>query len=176
MRSGGHAAIRASLHDGILLPRAFRAAGLRTDIFDATDIAACRMYRSAGEVWRGLAKNAVEGMAAPARLPVFTSLLAGGHVLPFLFPSAAPAFAAAAVMGLAMRLMAAWRFRQSLISALLHPVGVALLLVLQWYALVRHLRRRPAYWKGRLYGGPKQCDPTAPARAAGAYGSPPQNS
>ena len=56
--AGGHAAIQASLHDGITLPRAFRAAGLRTDLCDMTEIATCRMYQNAGDVWRGLAKNA----------------------------------------------------------------------------------------------------------------------
>jgi hypothetical protein len=43
---GGHAAIRTSLHDGITLPRAFRAAGFRNDLCDATEVASCRMYRS----------------------------------------------------------------------------------------------------------------------------------
>ena len=65
-RSGGHSAVRATLHDGLKLPRAYRLAGLRTDVFDATELAVCRMYRSAGEVWNGLAKNAGEGLAAPA--------------------------------------------------------------------------------------------------------------
>ena len=71
--AGGHAAIRATLHDGVKLPRAFRAAGLRTDLFDATDVASCRMYRNAGEVWRGLAKNATEGLAAPGKIVPATS-------------------------------------------------------------------------------------------------------
>ena len=65
--AGGHAAIRSSLHDGILLPRAFRRAGQTTDVFDATNLAECRMYRSAKEVWLGLLKNAGEGMASPVR-------------------------------------------------------------------------------------------------------------
>ena len=43
-QAGWHAAIRSSLHDGVKLPRAFRRAGLRTDLFDATGIASCRMY------------------------------------------------------------------------------------------------------------------------------------
>jgi hypothetical protein len=34
---GGHQAIAASRHDGLKLPRAFRAAGLMTDLFDASD-------------------------------------------------------------------------------------------------------------------------------------------
>src|SRR3982750_998794 len=41
---GGHAAIRESRHDGISLPRAFRRAGFRTDLCDATSAAECRMY------------------------------------------------------------------------------------------------------------------------------------
>lgn len=45
-RSGGHNSIRQSLHDGIMLPRAYRIAGLKTDLFDASDIASCRMYTS----------------------------------------------------------------------------------------------------------------------------------
>ena len=54
--------IRSTFHDGIKLPRAFRAAGLMTDLCDATDVARCRMYRGSSELWHGLAKNAGEGL------------------------------------------------------------------------------------------------------------------
>ena len=81
---GGHGAIRASRHDGVTLPRAFRAAGFRTGLFDATPLARCRMYEDAAAVWRGFSKNATEGMARPVTLPVWTVLLGGGHVLPFV--------------------------------------------------------------------------------------------
>ncbi len=67
--AGGHAAIRASLHDGLTLPRAFRRAGQMTGLFDATSFATCRMYTNAAQVWEGLTKNATEGMAKPAALP-----------------------------------------------------------------------------------------------------------
>ena len=56
-RVGGHSSIRATLHDGINLPRAFRRAGFKTDLFDATGIAGCRMYHTAGEVWKGLLRT-----------------------------------------------------------------------------------------------------------------------
>jgi glycosyltransferase involved in cell wall biosynthesis len=58
--SGGHRAIRATLHDGPKLARVFRAAGFATDLFDATCIAECRMYSTNAEVWRGLARNATK--------------------------------------------------------------------------------------------------------------------
>ena len=82
--SGGHAEIRATMHDGLLLPRLLRQKGFRTDLADLTGLATCRMYRSAGEVWRGLAKNATEGIAAPARILPISALLFLGQVAPFL--------------------------------------------------------------------------------------------
>jgi hypothetical protein len=163
--AGGHAAIRGSLHDGIMLPRAYRRAGLMTDLFDATPLAACRMYRGAGEVWRGLAKNATEGMAAPRAIVPWTVLLLAGQVLPFALlvavivsgtrgPAAtwtAGACSVAVVASYLVRLAAARRFGQSLLGAALHPVGVAVLLAVQWYALVRHLAGRAPSWRGRSY-------------------------
>ena len=156
---GGHAVIRTSLHDGIKLPRAFRAAGRPTDLCDATDLARCRMYRSMGELWRGLAKNATEGLAAPALIVPATLLLAGGQVLPFgllasaawLSPTARLLAGLAATLAWLPRLAGAVRFRQSRLGALLHPVGVLVLLAIQWYALGRSLVGRPATWKGRAY-------------------------
>ena len=56
-KSGGHGAIRQSMHDGIMLPRAYRMAGLKTDLFDASDVATCRMYTSFDETWSGLMKT-----------------------------------------------------------------------------------------------------------------------
>jgi hypothetical protein len=159
--AGGHEAVKASFHDGITFPRAYRAAGLMTDVCDATGLAVCRMYRSAGEVWNGLAKNAREGLGSP-RLIVFTTLLLlGGQVLPFallLAFLASPSVtgwhvgamaAAAAGCGHAVRLDAAARFRQPSPGALLHPLGVLVLVAIQWYALVRAAVGKPVGWKGR---------------------------
>ena len=167
-RAGTHAAVRTSLHDGITLPRAYRAAGLATDLFDATALASCRMYRGAAQTWAGLAKNATEGMAAPGAIMVWTVLLFGGQVLPPLLlaafalaPRAATnpgsnevalfAAAAATLASLAVRFAAAARFRQSRVGAVLHPLGVLVLLAIQWHALFRSLTGRPASWRGRQY-------------------------
>ena len=157
---GGHAAIRTTLHDGIRLPAVFRAAGFRTDLFDATTIASCRMYHNAAEVWSGLAKNATEGMAAPARLPIFTALLLGGQVLPSVvlcWAAVAHKPLIAALAGVAVTLsylprLIAWRrFRQPLWSCALHPLGISLLLLIQWFALGTSLLGKPTSWKGRSY-------------------------
>ena len=172
-RLGGHAAIRASLHDGLLLPRAFRAAGFATELVDVTRFASCRMYTSAGDVWRGLRKNALEGIGAPGVLGVMTTLLVAGQVLPFLLAGAAwlapDAFARAAgdavdggaaatwawgacALVLGARVALARRFRTPLASAVLHPVGVVLLLAIQWQARHRSRAGLGDSWKGRAYG------------------------
>lgn len=159
--AGGHAAIRESRHDGISLPRAFRRAGFRTDLCDATFIADCRMYHNRTEVFEGLLKNATEGVAAPSRIFVFTGLLLAGHVLPFVLLLAAASgvtadyttFLAlfAAGLSLAPRAVAAARFRQPWGTALLHPWAVFTFLAVQWYAFARLLLGTPATWKGRTY-------------------------
>ncbi len=157
---GGHAMLRDSLHDGIKLPRVFRQAGFRTDLFDATDLATCRMYHSTGETWRGLGKNATEGLAAPGTIGPMTALLLGGQVMPFVLLGLAPMLSSSALVlsGLAAalaylpRLLAAAWFRQPLGSAFLHPLGVVALLAIQWHALIRQLAGKPSEWKGRSYG------------------------
>ena len=152
-RTGGHAAIAALIHDAVALARSFRAHGLATDLFDATDTFHCRMYRSASEVWNGFAKNAHEGLATPRLIGPATLLLLGGQVLPFLLlalaPSALTIMATAAA--LLPRLIATRRFRQSLAGALLHPLGICGLVAIQWCAFFRVLRQRPAVWRGRSY-------------------------
>jgi glycosyltransferase involved in cell wall biosynthesis len=176
--SGGHDPIRATMHDGLLLPRAFRRAGFHTDLADLTTLASVRMYDSAAKVWQGLAKNATEGIAAPARILPLTLLLLLGQILPTLLilaillttifiwrrhmfiigvskPWLAATWAAAFLLALFAsylpRLLAVKRFKQPLKSALLHPLGITLLLCIQWYALTRQLLRRPVGWRQRDY-------------------------
>ncbi len=174
-RSGGHSGIRATMHDGLLLPRLFRQRGYATRLVDLTHLASCRMYRSARTTWNGLAKNATEGFAAPARILPITLLLGLGQVLPLLLlwlawqrtiliiPFLGPSFrtgmlpvylaAGTVVCSYLPRIINAVRYKQSWLGAMLHPVGVAIFLVLQWYALARKLLGLPASWKAREYVG-----------------------
>lgn len=172
-QSGGHEAIRHTMHDGLLLPRLLRQHGFRTTLVDLTHLASCRMYHSALTTWNGLAKNATEGIAAPARIAPMTLFLGLGQVLPvpllwlawrhtsFIIPflgppiriGMAPVWIATTVVVLSYlpRVVNTVRYRQSWFGTVLHPVSVAVLLVLQWYALARKLLRRPAGWKARQY-------------------------
>ena len=172
--SGGHAAIRETRHDGLRLPQLLRRHGYRTELVDLTRLAEVRMYDSARAVWTGLAKNATEGLGAPARILPFTALLLLGQIVPVLLAGAWMMYAVhrladgtgvpqprAAVAGAAIlmaltasylpRVLAVRRFRQSPLSALLHPLGVLLLLLVQWYALSRQLLGQPVAWRARRY-------------------------
>ena len=57
----------------------------------------------------------------------------------------------ALVLGYAARLAMAGLYGQSWRGAALHPVGVLMTLVLQWWALLRKIAGRPATWKQRAY-------------------------
>jgi hypothetical protein len=151
-RAGGHAAIGNSLHDGLALPRLFRRAGLATDLCDLTSVATCRMYESNGAVWHGLLKNATAGLGHPRTIGPVTVMLLGGQVLPILLllsPHLRALAGAAAVLAYLPRLVGAVVFRQSWLGALLHPLGITVLLAIQWWALLRAALRQPATWKGR---------------------------
>lgn len=156
---GGHAGVRDSLHDGVKLPRIYREHARRTDLFDATSIASCRMYDTSRATWDGLGKNATEGLAAPTAIWLWTGLLFGGHVLPFLMLAAFPwvssqqrlVIAGACGLSLATRILMTIRFRQSWLGTMLHPFGLSTLLAIQWLAWWRQLRGRPSEWRGRSY-------------------------
>jgi glycosyltransferase involved in cell wall biosynthesis len=156
---GGHAAVKASLHDGLTLPRAYRRAGFFTDVCDATNLATCRMYHSASAVWNGLAKNAREGLASNGQIGFWTVVLMCGQVLPlplflgyvFILQQFEEAriFAAAAFITILVAYRVARRTGHPEYESALHPLGVMLLLAIQWYAIVRAVIGKPVGWKGR---------------------------
>lgn len=158
--SGGHAALPGTMHDGVKMPRAFRRAGFRTDLFDGTDVVSCRMYHSWRAVWRGFTKNAYEGLGSLPLLAMLTAMHLLGHVAPPLVlvwgalcagagekPAALLALGAT-LTALAHRTLLAARFRQSMLGAALHPLGVLLMTVIQWQSFVQHVRGTRS-WRGR---------------------------
>ena len=172
---GGHSGIKLTMHDGLRLPRLFREAGFRTDLADLTELASCRMYTSAGQVWSGLAKNATEGLGDPRRIVPVSVLLVLGQVLPpallvavliqiglwvpkiyhhmFLFGISPTALVwlGAALCAWLPRVLGAIRFRQDSRSAVLHPLGIVVLLAVQWWALWKKWRGAPVGWRDRVY-------------------------
>jgi hypothetical protein len=148
--AGGHAAFRHRLHDGLALARNLRLAGHRTEVVDGAPLAECRMYGGFREAWNGFLKNAREGMATPLGLPVWTLLLAGGHLLPWLLLPG-PLAGAALILTYLTRAAITWRGREPSWTIPLHPATIAVALAIQWTALARSALGRPSGWKGRAY-------------------------
>jgi glycosyltransferase involved in cell wall biosynthesis len=160
-RSGGHAAIKSSLHDGVTLPRAYRRAGLTTDVFDASDLARCRMYSGWSQTFRGLLKNAHEGIANRHLIVPATSLMVMGYLAPTILalyqlfhPTSVRTVSialTAAVVSYVPRVVTAARFDRTWLSAGLFPLSILLFVTLQWVAFVRHSLGSPSTWRGRTY-------------------------
>ena len=157
--AGTHEAIRGSRHDGLKLPKAYRQAGLSTDVIDGSDLADCRMYTSAGEVIRGVLKNASEGIANARLIIPFTVLLLGGTLLPLVAIALAwradhalalRLAAAALLVGHVPRMLAAVHFRQSWTGVLLHSFATILFVALQWTAFAMSLLGKSVSWRGRV--------------------------
>lgn len=160
--TGGHASIAGFMHDGMQLARLFRRKGFHTDLVDGTHLARCRMYDSAGALMNGFMKNATEGMARPVALPIWTILLAGGHLLPLIaimlaigsgtvFTLFGLAAFCAYLLLIAARILQAIKCQEPWQAVLLHPAGVVLTLFIQWRALYNYFTGSQVEWRGRSY-------------------------
>lgn len=164
----GHQAFKDSMHDGIKMPRAIRKAGFHSDLVDGTPLLSCRMYRGFSQTWRGFAKNAYEGLGSVGLLLFITIMHAIGHMLPWafllfvLFKSLGliestykvqgehlGLAAAACLLALVQRVILAKALSTSMLGALLHPVGVLFMTLIQWHSYWLHLTGQRS-WRGRI--------------------------
>ena len=146
------------MHDGVKLPRLFRKAGHRTDLFDGTTLCRVRMYSGFAQTWRGFAKNAYEGLGSVGLLTFLTVLHLAVHIAPWmLLPvllvmgDAGTALVLALIVILiqiTQRLLLTHRFGHSAALAVFHPVSIAMLTMIQWYSYALH-RNAGRSWKGR---------------------------
>ncbi len=157
-RVGGHEAIKDSLHDGVQLARLFRRNKIMTDLVDVTNLCATRMYENLQGIWAGFMKNAHEGIATPIALPIWTVLLVGGHIMPLIMTIIALMFGLHATLAIAallfsysFRLLLAYRFQQTFLGVLMHPLGVGFMVFLQWVALFRRFAGKTVNWRDRSY-------------------------
>jgi hypothetical protein len=165
LAAGGHRAIRATLHDGLMLARRMKASGVAVGVFDGSDIATCRMYAGLGAVWRGFTRNAYEALGSLPALATMVALNGAVFVLPFVaLPwtlatigagAAASAWAAAAAAALAIRAALAHRFGAPAWTTPATPLAVTLMLAIQVHSYVNTLRGRPVTWRARSYAARK---------------------
>ena len=140
-----------SARRAVTLPRIFRAAGFATDLFDATDIstAACidaRLRSGTASRKTPTRLSALRGSSSPPRCSCSAGRCSRSVLLVAISRRAAsplrsPVRLLATGAAFLPRLIAVARFRQSVLGALLHPVGICALVAIQWFAFLRSLRR-----------------------------------
>lgn len=160
LRIGGHRAVSDAIVDDMALARAAKRAGLRVAFVDATDVAVCRMYEGARDVIAGFTKNIAPGLGGSAlAVALACALYLWAFVAPYIalgigVVSGDDAVRGAGLLGigacLLLRTTHVARHRLPVGSALLHPVGVLLLV---WIALrsLRATRQGALAWRGRTY-------------------------
>jgi chlorobactene glucosyltransferase len=156
-RIGGHAAVRGHTADDVALARRLAAHAGRWRLVDASDVVACRMYRSFRQAFLGFSKslfaafgyNPVVFTAIWVWLglvfllpPVLVGLASAGLAFPVGLPLAATALA------VGLWALAIGRLRLPPALLVLYPLSVALILAIATHSLITTATGRAA-WKGR---------------------------
>jgi len=164
-RIGGHRAVKSRILEDVWLGIEVHRYGGRHVAVDLSPVVSCRMYQSLGAMWEGFIKwiYSVAALSSAA----LVGLIIAGYVFflaPFyslwkiLFVAASPTgwqllVTLQVAMIIAMRWIADNRFKEPVISAVLHPFGFSFLFLACLYAASRRAVGSRVHWKKRLYGG-----------------------
>jgi len=154
-RVGGHTLVKSAVFEDTPLARAWRVAGEQGDCLDGRHLVRVRMYNSFAGIWGGFLKNYYPACGSESAFWRLWAYHAVAFSVPFwmLLFVRTPATAAACGLVLAARLVLALRFRESLLTVALHPLGHAVELAMA-LASRRAVRSGAGVeWKGRRYEG-----------------------
>ena len=165
---GGHEAVKSRIVEDVWLGIEVSRHKYRQLTLDLSSLVSCQMYREFGSMWDGITRwlYTVASLSAVSLVGMIAVVL-----LLFLAPFvwlvyglllAQPAFAwevlvmlQVAIVFLA-RFLAGRRFSQPKTSIILHPIGVAFLLLVSFYASYQYLTGAGVKWKGRVYDSGSQ--------------------
>ncbi len=162
-RIGGHMAVKSRILEDVWLGIEVNRHGGRHVAVDLSTVVSCHMYQSLGAMWEGFLKW-IYSVAALSPVAL-VGLLVAGYVFflaPFywlwndLFVVAAPTGWRAIVIFqvvtiLVMRWLVDNRFKEPLVSTLLHPLGFSFLFLASLHAGARRVTGAGVRWKKRLY-------------------------
>ncbi len=164
-RIGGHKAVKSRILEDVWLGVEVNRHGGRHVAIDLSPVVFCNMYRNLGAMWEGFIKW-MYSVAAISRVALVMMLVAGYFffLAPFYWlwneffvvttPTAwreAVIFQVAVI--LLMRGLIDNRFKEPVISVILHPMGFWVLVMRALYAGGRLVVGACISWKKRLYGG-----------------------
>jgi chlorobactene glucosyltransferase len=165
---GGHEAVKSRIVEDVWLGIEVSRHKYRQLTLDLSSLVSCQMYREFGSMWDGITRwlYTVASLSAVSLVGMIAVVLLL-FLAPFLWLAyglllAQPAFAwevlvmlQVAIVFLA-RFLAGRRFSQSKTSIILHPIGVAFLLLVSFYASYQYLTGAGVKWKGRVYDSGSQ--------------------
>lgn len=157
---GGFEAVRDEVVDDMAFCRLAKSRGHRVVFADGAEIATCRMYGDAQQVWEGFSKNIFEGLGASIiALGVVLGLYSTAFVLPYLsvglgviFPSLLLPAVAGVVNNVLLRIVLTWRYGHAPEGILLQPLAVLGLLGIAVNSARWHFGG-VIKWSGRVYSG-----------------------
>lgn len=154
---GGFDAVKGEIVDDMALCRAAKQAGKRVVFADGHHMGNCRMYRSGRAVMDGFSKNLYEGVGGVSGLAFVVLLYGGVFLSPWVAIMMAPLVPAVLIPGMLgaaagtlLRILHVWRHGTPLVSAILHPVGVLLLIGIALRSALWNWRGAIS-WSGRVY-------------------------
>jgi chlorobactene glucosyltransferase len=162
-RIGGHKAVKSRILEDVWLGIEINRHGGRHVAVDLSPVVSCHMYRSLGVMWEGFVKW-IYSVAAVSRAALVGLIVAGYFffLAPFywlwnvLFVAVAPEdWLDIVVFQIAIIIIMRWlvdsRFKEPLVSTLLHPLGFSFLFIAGLYAGLRQITGAGVHWKQRLY-------------------------
>lgn len=164
-RTGGHAAVRASICEDLELARLFKRSGYRVQFQDGTQLLSTRMYTGWSTLWPGIAKNLTQTLGGPFKTLMIAAIAVLMAWAALLLPVAqgiechrdsglacialVPALLGSAAV-IALHIAGALHFRIPVWYGLLFPLGYTAGACIALDSIRWQLRGRVS-WKGRIY-------------------------
>lgn len=160
---GGHRAVKSRILEDVWLGVEINRSGSRHIAVDLSPVVACNMYRDVGAMWEGFVKW-IYSVTALSRMALVLLIAAGlaFFLAPFywlwreLFVVSTPTgwgaiiiFQVVVIFG--MRWLVDSRFKEPIVSFILHPLGFSFLVLTGLYAGSRQVVGAGVRWKNRLY-------------------------
>ena len=160
---GGHAAVKNRIMEDLWLGAEVARHGGRDLAVDLSDIVSCHMYGSFGAIWEGLTR-ALYGVSSLSVAGMGGLLIVGYLALlaPFFWlgkeiftSSALPVWGPVVILQVAllyiMRGAVDRRFKESPLSTVMYPLGIAFIIAVVINGMARQITRAGVSWKKRVY-------------------------
>jgi len=162
-RIGGHERVKSRILEDVWLGVEVNRHRGRHVVVDLSPVVSCHMYHNVGAMWEGFVKWIYSvASLSPAALFVMMITAYVFFLAPFyslwngLFVVAAPtSWRAIIIFQVTVIFFMRWRvdnrFKEPVVSTLLHPVGLAFLFLAAFYAVFQRAVGAGVQWKERLY-------------------------